>query len=129
RNIVPIICNIATLIFCGASILVTQCGDAGVPKEFEIKIENDVPRPKVTTGERSTPSSSSGPPTIVGAVVVASVSNILEIPPVSIQTTPLANITPIVIRIVFSVSVAATDQNPPTLVTMINNKKPNIAIL
>src|SRR5699024_10347225 len=127
KKIVPIICSTATLIFFGAIILATQCGEDGVPNEFEINIENNVPKPNAPTGDKRIPSSSAGPPSIVGAVVVANVCRIFPMPSVNIQTTIAANITPMVIRMVFSVSVAATDQNPPILVKIINNKKPNIA--
>src|SRR5699024_11114119 len=73
-TMVQIICKIATLIFCGANCLATQCGEAGVPIELEMNIDIKRPSPNVPVGVKSTPFSRGGPPSIVGAVVVARVS-------------------------------------------------------
>lgn len=78
-----------------------------------MKMPSSTDQPKVLAGDSMMPGSMGSPPTLIGAVVTAMVSVIAPMPPVAARTAEVPKARPTRISTAFSVSVAATDQNPP----------------
>ena len=124
---VHIICSTAALAFFGAMKRAIQCGATEAPSALAIKIAIKAPQPKLPSGVSMIPALIGGPPTLTGAVVVATASSILPIPPVADNTAPNPKARPTRISTALKVSVAATDQKPPVQVMIKNTRKPKIA--
>ena len=124
---VHIIWSTAALVFFGAMKRAIQCGETEAPIALAMKIAIRAPQPKLPSGVSMIPAFIGGPPTFTGAVVTATASRILPIPPVAVNTAHKPKAKPTRIKMALTVSVAATDQKPPVQVMIRNTRKPKIA--